>query len=268
MALSRLSRLHRPCTSWIRQLTIGQSRLLASSRPVNPLVKPPSGFLLPSRVSARWSGSDNRSAGEKESTVASLGRTLWKVVRLVFIVTGGVVWLFVWTSYMKADVWKSGMKKWEGENSAMKKRLMNFFDVGNAECKNGVKEFAEKLQSMQVLWDRLKEEDTISDSLGPDACICGVVFKTTDASAPSSVSKEEIRDQYGGAPQRKWMPSFYVQGPHLLGRLDTEFQLIDGKWVPLSAGLETMRPSGDRLVEVSGPPPNGLGKFTRLSKTK
>ena len=142
---------------------------------------------------------------------------------------------------------------------AMRKKFVRYFDV--SEDKISMTEVGEKISAVLSLWEKLKEEDRIVDSLGSGSYICG--FDLRSATDSSDKYREEINDVEG----KRWKSACYVEGPLGVARLETEFwQHEDEKWVPLAVRLEVMETSGNCLADVSAFPPNGLMKYTRLSK--
>ncbi|XP_032230890.2 uncharacterized protein LOC5506567 [Nematostella vectensis] len=76
---------------------------------------------------------------------------------------------------------------------------------------------------------------------------------------------EQEQDTISSENGTTWTVSCYVEGPKLTGVLQVEFSRVNKDWVPVSIHLETVQKTGDVICNVSGPLPNGVTRFTRLS---
>lgn len=139
--------------------------------------------------------------------------------------------------------------------------------------KHNVEELVEKNKALHDLWDRLRKEDSVEERFGSPSEICGFrlhnwrnISMTNTADEQSESSDEnEFLGHEGGT---KWTRSFIVEGPKLVGQLDTTFELVNDAWVPTAVKLEGLSREGTTLVDVAAPPPNGVSRFTRLSVLK
>ena len=145
--------------------------------------------------------------------------------------------------------------------------------------KHNVEELVQKNTALRDLWDRLRKEESIEEEFGSPSEICGFrlhSWKSNDSTTTANVKDEwssrsdhdNLNDTLTDENSTKWTRSFIVEGPKLVGQLDTTFELVNDTWVPTVVKLEGFSRDGNTLVDVSAPPPNGVSRFTRLSVLK
>ena len=136
--------------------------------------------------------------------------------------------------------------------------------------RQNVEDLVQKNRALHDLWDRLKKEEAVEDAFGSQSEICGFRLHNWREDTPTDGNadhKNEMLDVYGESGLN-WTRSFIVEGPKLVGQLDTTFEFVKDAWIPTTVKLHPLSRDGTALVDVSAPPPNGVSKFTRLSTLK
>lgn len=203
---------------------------------------------------------------EDSSLASRLGSRMWKIVKGVFLMTGGLVWLTAITKfYRRRNVVDKAV---DGMSS-----VNQFFGLTETGLKDrhNIEDFLQKKTALSDLWERLRKEESIEKEFGSPCEICGFRLHSWKSNNPASPdvrngwSSDDLTDTVADETTTKWERSFIVEGPKLVGQLDTTFELVNNTWVPTMVKLGGLSPDGNTLVDVSAPPPNGVSRFTRLS---
>ncbi|EDO35169.1 predicted protein [Nematostella vectensis] len=212
---------------------------------------------------------------------------LWRILRVLFLVTGGAVWglpALVYFGYLSGFVEIDVREKDESEirksaSDEYTNRMLEFFDVAkNLKGEERFKEIGDKHHALTQIWNKLRSEDGVVKKFGKPVELSGYQVranKVTDqfVFAGGSDDPEIIKDHLVEQEQdtissengTTWTVSCYVEGSKLTGVLQVEFSRVNKDWVPVSIHLETVQKTGDVICNVSGPLPNGVTRFTRLS---
>lgn len=224
-------------------------------------------------------------------------RNLWKILRVLFLVTGGVVWGLPAVLYVgyKTGLIKVEVEEDQGESTEhsnrLDERIFSIFDVSkDDEHETRAREISEKSSALMKIWNQLKLEEGIARKFGHPVDLIGYKGKTwieiidkhhhifaseQDTNQPESNQHDPndtevlIEDRMDGNKKKhgimEWCVACVVAGPKLTGILELQFNKVNTEWVPVSLRLEGLQKTGEVICDVSGPLPNGVTRFTRLS---
>ncbi|XP_031557455.1 uncharacterized protein LOC116294065 [Actinia tenebrosa] len=234
---------------------------------------------IPGNVRFLASGADSKGV---------LRQKLWKILRVLFMVTGGIVWglpavLYIGfkTGLIKVEV----EEREESEHVRHDERLFSVFDVSrDAEHDSRAIEISDKSSALMKIWNKLKLEEGVLKKFGEPVDLIGYQGKCSscrfsnkyphfDSAELKKGSSEIIQDSEILDENKKenengivgWCVSCIVAGPKQTGILDLEFSKDNKEWIPVSLRLEELQKTGDVVCNVSGPLPNGITRFIRLS---
>lgn len=205
----------------------------------------------------------------------TLKTKLWRIVRLLFIITGGLVWTApvilyasIATGIVQVDVEE---RELQGAGDDLSGRLLSFYNVQKGEegSYSHSKEVDSKDFALHKIWEKLRSEEGVTRKFGSPVHISG--FRVSHALDRSTVEDSNFKDKGStkSADETKengaWNASCYIEGPKHTGILDVGFTKVNEEWIPVSLHLETLQKSGEVVCNVSASPPNGLTRFTRLS---
>lgn len=206
---------------------------------------------------------------------------LWRAVRVIFTITGGLVWTApvvlyasIATGIVQVDVEE---RELQGTGDDLSSRILSFYNVPKSQEGSHSKEVDSKDFALNRIWEKLRQEEGITRKFGSPVHISG--FRISHALDRSAV---QIDDSYGietrekesteidegtdrEKPSDTWKASCYIEGPKHTGILDVGFIKVNEDWIPVSLYMETLQKSGEVICNVSASPPNGLTRFTRLS---
>lgn len=217
-------------------------------------------------------------------------QNLWKILRILFLVTGGVVWglpAIVYVGY------KTGLLKVEVEednesetNHSLDDRIFSIFDVSkDDEHDTRAREIGEKSSALMKIWNQLKLEEGIVRKFGDPVDLIGYrgnswieyidkhnIFSLEqhDSNNHNTQDLEILMEKKMDEKKKRngileWCVACVVAGPKLTGILELQFSKVNAEWVPVSLRLEGLQKTGEVICDISGPLPNGVTRFTRLS---
>lgn len=214
-------------------------------------------------------------ASETDRTAPT--KNIWKIIRLLFLITGGLIWTLPGVIYAG---YKIGLIKVEVEeddenenenNQQMNERIFSIFDVSkDADQVIRTKEINEKSSALINIWNQLKLEEGIVSKFGGSVDLIGYKGKSwiEYLGEHHNLGSDILGEQMNGKKKDgllEWCVACIVAGPQLTGVLELQFCKVNSEWVPVSLRLEGLQKTGDIICDVSGPLPNGVKRFTRLS---
>ena len=212
----------------------------------------------------------NRSNG---SNFTKFKGRLWAVTKVICFATGAAVWIGGTVALLLVDEVKVEEIRDVGPpvNNDVKLRALTFYDVtsehsGSLDDINVSEDIQEEMtvkeRAFRVLWNKLKDEETVRTKFGDPVQICG--FRC------AKILNDKLKGHTSAVTSAKtsWHASCYVEGSEGVGILKMRFERpsYNAEWIITSAHLEMLEPSREVLCDVSGSLPNGIKNFTRLSK--
>lgn len=229
--------------------------------------------LFPRLIACRSYQRDNNAVVNR---VQVWRKRLLTLVRGVFLTTGALVWivaLFAYVSLEKVSVNVHEERGGLGLNALENKLMNNFYKTKDEAM------IMKKDDALDQVWMKLKEEERIVDIFGDPVYICGysysdkigedILEEESSIKGESSSSKEvEFTEEKNGnkvEDGKLWDAGCFIEGSKKVGLMNVKFEEHKQMWVPVALHLETLEKSGQVVSDVSGPLPNGIKNFTRLS---
>ena len=207
---------------------------------------------------------------------------LWRIIRVVFVITGGLVWTApvllyasIATGIVQVDVEE---RELQGTGDDLTSRILSFYNIPKSDEGSHSKEVDSKDFALHRIWEKLRQEEGITRKFGSPVHISGFrishaldksAIQIADNCSNTTTENESTESIAEGTNVTKtnntWNASCYIEGPKHTGILDVGFTKVNEDWIPVSLYLETLQKSGEVICNVSALPPNGLTRFTRLS---
>lgn len=200
-----------------------------------------------------------------------LRQKLWKILRVLFMITGGAVWGLPAVLYFgfKTGLIKVEMEEQdesEHEHVRHDERLFSVFDVSkDAEHDSRAREISDKSSALMKIWNKLKLEEGVLKKFGEPVDLIGYHGNSSCKFSYQSNQVDSGEHKKDSSEIVEWCVSCIVAGPKKTGILDLEFSKVNREWIPVSLQLEGLEKTGEVVCNVSGPLPNGITRFIRLS---
>ena len=229
-----------------------------------------------------FTGANSRQFASETDRLEKTQKNLWKITRILFLITGGLFWtlpVVVYAGYkiglIKVEVDEDEYD--EGENSRLTNdRIFAIFDVSKDVDKvSRTKEIGEKSTALGKAWDQIRLEEGIVRKFGGPVNLIGYIGKSWSEYFEKNhhFGSEKFKINLLGEQMNdekkdeslEWCIVCIVAGPQLTGVLELQFCKVNSEWIPVSLRLEGLQKTGDIICDVSGPLPNGVTRFTRLA---